>query len=123
MVVRKGLQKVYSEEGKLLKIIPFVAGVEHGITKEFNRDGALITITTYRNGYFQKEEKINRVDKLGLKQGIYREYYNNDSPKSEGSYKDDKKNGKFKEYDPNGRVVTKEEYCTGEIIITQKEEK
>ena len=122
MGVKNGLQKFYNEEGKLVKVIPFVSGVEHGMAKEYNANGTLITVTSYRNGYFQKEEKINRVDKLGMKQGIYRAYYDNDSPKSEGSYKDDKKDGTFKEYSPDGRVVSKEEYRNGELIVTQKKE-
>jgi len=119
MAVKNGPQKFYSEDGKLMKIIPFVNGVEHGISKEYNSSGTLITITTYRNGYFQKEEKINRVDKLGLKQGIYRTYYDNDNPKSEGNYRDDKKDGFFKEYDLEGRVISKEEYRNGELVVAR----
>jgi len=120
--VKHGLQKFYSEEGNLMKVIPFVSGVEHGVSKEYNSEGTLITITTFRNGYFQKEEKINRVDRNGLKQGIYRTYYDSDVPKSEGMYKDDKKDGIFKEYSPDGRIVSKEEYRNGELILEQKKE-
>ena len=59
---------------------------------------------------------------MGLKQGIYRTYYDNDSPMSEGMYKDDKKDGIFKEYSPDGRIVSKEEYRNGVLIVEQKKE-
>ena len=65
-----------------------------------------------------KEEKINRTDRFGMKQGTWKELYENDSPKSEGFYKDGKRDGIFKEYDSNGRVVKKEEYRNDILIQT-----
>jgi antitoxin component YwqK of YwqJK toxin-antitoxin module len=53
---------------------------------------------------------------MGLKQGPYKEYYDNDAIKSEGNYKDDKKDGTFKQYAEDGRVIKKEEYRNGELM-------
>jgi antitoxin component YwqK of YwqJK toxin-antitoxin module len=92
------------------------------MAREYNPGGTLILVTTYRNGYFQKEEKINRVDKLGLKQGLFKDFYDNDQAKTEGNYKDDKKDGIFKEYSMDGRVIKKEEYRNGELLVAQKKE-
>jgi uncharacterized protein len=122
MGIKSGLAKFYREDGSLEKTIPYVNGVEHGMAREFAEDGRLILATTYRNGYFQKEEKINRIDKLGMKQGIWKEFYENDQPKSEGNYKDDKRDGIFKQYSMDGRVINKEEWRNGELLIAQKKE-
>ncbi len=105
------------------KVIPFTSGVENGLAKEYRKDGVLITVTNYRNGYFQKKEKINRIDKNGLRQGLYREYFGNDKVKTEGFYKDDKKDGIFKEYNAEGRVIKKEEYRMDVLIPTLAEDK
>ena len=107
----------------MIRLVPYVNGVENGLSREYNSSGTLITVTNYKNGYFQKEEKINRVDKGGMRQGVYREYYEIDQIKTDGTYKDDKKNGIFKEYSMDGRVIKKEEYRMGELIQTTAEDK
>ena len=91
--------------------------------REYNNEGLLITVTHYKNGYFQKEEKINRLDRNGMKQGLYRDYYDSDQVNHEGTYRDDLKDGIFKEYSLDGRVIKKEEYKRGELIISQAQEK
>jgi uncharacterized protein len=122
MAVKNGISKFYTEAGKLQKTIPFVKGVEHGMAKEYADDGRIILSTTYRNGYFQKEEKINRIDKLGMKQGVWKEFYDNDAVKFEGTYKDDRRDGFFKQYAMDGRVLSKEEWRNGELILAKKKE-
>ncbi len=121
--VKNGLFKLYTSEGKIFKSIPYSNGVENGLAKEFRKDGIIITVTNFKNGYFQKEDKINRVDKNGLRQGLYRDYFANDKVQFEGNYKDDKKDGFFKEYNSEGRVVKKEEYRMGVLIPSIVEDK
>jgi len=77
----------------------------------------------HRYGFFQREEKINRIDRNGKRQGPCKEYYETDQVKNEGSYTDDLKDGLFKEYAQDGRVIKKEEYRMGELIPDEKEEK
>ncbi|HLG36239.1 MAG TPA: toxin-antitoxin system YwqK family antitoxin [Bacteroidia bacterium] len=118
MDVLSGVSKYYNANGKLQKQVNFINGIESGLAKEFSADGLIVTLTTYRNGYIVKEEKINRTDRFGMKQGTWKELYENDSPKSEGFFRDGKRDGFFKEYDRNGRVVKKEEYRNDILMQT-----
>jgi len=51
-----------------------------------------------------KKDTINRVDKKGSKQGIWRKYYTNSNLKYEGNFKDDYRIGQFKFYYENGKI-------------------
>jgi antitoxin component YwqK of YwqJK toxin-antitoxin module len=50
-------------------------------------------------------EKINRTDNANRKQGKWKTYYKDGTIRSDGFYKDGKKNGVFKEYDKNGSLI------------------
>ena len=117
---RDGEAKYYNEQGILTKTIPFVEGVENGIAKEYGLDGIVITLTTYRNGYINKQEFINRKDKEGLKQGLWKELYSNSQTKWDGNYTDDKKNGMFREFTPDGRIIKREEYVNGVFVKNEE---
>ena len=119
MDVLHGMSRFYNEEGELTRQSNFVNGIETGISKEFS-NGRIITLTTYKNGYITKEEKINRTDRNGMKQGSWKDLYENDAVKNEGFYRDGKRDGIFKEFDRNGRVVKKEEYRNDILVQTVK---
>ncbi len=51
-----------------------------------------------------KKDTINKLDKKGLKQGLWRKYYTNNNPKYEGVFKDDYRVGQFKFYYENGKL-------------------
>ncbi len=99
--------------GKLKQIIPFVNGKEEGVGLEFAPDSIIITITEYKMGYIQKEEKINRKDAKNLKQGIWKEFYPTSALKQEVTYTDDKMNGYLKEYSPSGSLLNTTKYING----------
>ncbi|MEP7265208.1 MAG: hypothetical protein ABI772_11955, partial [Bacteroidota bacterium] len=109
--------KYYDEQGILNKTITYKEGVENGLTKEYADDGRIITIITFKNGFYQKEEKINRIDKFGFKQGTWKSFYADDMIKSDGVFKDDKKNGMFREYTPDG-LILKIELYKNDILLT-----
>lgn len=117
---RDGECRYYGEKGNLFKLVPFVDGVENGMAKEFGEDSLMITLTTYRNGYINKQEFINRRDKMGLKQGVWKELYGNLQTRWDGNYTDDKKNGIFREFTPDGRIVKREEYVNGEFVKNEE---
>ena len=50
----------------------------------------------YENDQYVKDKKEN---------GVFKEYYEDDQPKSEVTWKDGKKQGPFKEYHANGHWV------------------
>ena len=69
--VKQGYTFFYKEDYKH-KEVPFVNGKEEGIGREFSKDSLILTITVYKNGYVTREEKINRKDKFGKKQGNWK---------------------------------------------------
>ena len=120
--VKTGEARYYHENGKLQKVIPFVDGLENGISYEYDENGSIISVLSYKRGFFLKREEINRTDKFGLKQGIWKDFYSNGQPKWEISYKDDKKHGFYKEYTKEGFVTNFEEY-QNDSLVTKGEQK
>ncbi len=51
-----------------------------------------------------KGDTINRVDSKGLKQGLWRKYYNTDTLFSEGIYKNNIHTGTFNTFHKNGKI-------------------
>jgi antitoxin component YwqK of YwqJK toxin-antitoxin module len=107
---KNGLSVFYDEFGHKIKTVNFIESVENGYAKEFVNDTLVVKMSLYKNGYIVKEESINRIDKKGLKQGVWKRYYSNDMVQWEGNYLNGKKNGFFKEYDLEGKVIQKDEY-------------
>jgi antitoxin component YwqK of YwqJK toxin-antitoxin module len=113
--IKDGNTYYYSNDGKLIRIIPFENGLENGISKEFDKDSVIIEITEYQRGMVINRERINRKDKNGLKQGVWKTFWDNDKTKWEGVYFNDKKNGFFKTYSPEGNLLTIEKYINDEL--------
>jgi antitoxin component YwqK of YwqJK toxin-antitoxin module len=114
--VKEGLTNYYYKEGPLSKKIPFIKGKEEGLAREYDLDGTLITIIEYKGGFIRSQEKINRHDANGLKQGIWKEFYSEGKIKNEGRYTDDLKNGYFKDYDEQGNLVNTSKYEFGKLV-------
>ena len=103
----------FNKVGKLKKIIPFVNGKEEGEGFEYSLDSTIITITQYKMGFVQKEERINRRDANNHKQGIWKEFYPSDIIKKEVNYSDDQMDGYLKEYSPKGSLISATKYVKG----------
>ncbi len=110
--IKNGLSTFYKEEYKS-KEVPFVAGKEEGVGKEYSKDSLIITITTYKNGYITREEKMNRRDKFGKKQGSWKSFYENGKVHTECRFVDDKLDGYFLEYGQDGNLIKTEKYEYG----------
>lgn len=104
--IKQGNTNTYYADGKLRMFVPFVNGLEDGISKEFSPDGTVITFLEYKKGFMVSRERINRKDRNGLKQGRWKFFYDNGIVKLDGVFKDDRKNGYFKEYDENGQLLS-----------------
>jgi uncharacterized protein len=102
--IRQGTSYYY-ENGKLKLVINYVKGKKHGLSREFDESGAIITLYEYKNDYLIFKEKINRKDNKGLKQGTWKEFYKTDKIKSEANYVNDTLNGYYKEFDELGKMV------------------
>jgi len=108
--IKQGPSTYYYPDGKIRLIINFVDGLENGIARELAPDGSVITYMEYKKGFLVSRERINRKDSKGLKQGRWKFFYDDFTIKQEGIFKDDKKNGYFKDYDENGSLLTVKKY-------------
>src|ERR1035437_9080575 len=77
---------LYFKSGKLKQLIPFKDGREEGQGFEYDTSGTIITIIDYRADFIKKQEKINRRDKDGLKQNVWKEFYPNGNLKNECTF-------------------------------------
>jgi antitoxin component YwqK of YwqJK toxin-antitoxin module len=103
----------YYGTDSISKIIPFEKGREQGIGYEYDKQKNIISIITYKNGFIVKNEKINRTDEKGRKQGVWKTFYDNMNIKTECKYFDDKLNGYYKEYNEKGEVIKTIKYIDG----------
>ncbi len=108
----------YFEDGYLRYEFKFKNGRKHGLGKEFNSEGRIITYYQHRNDVIIKKVKINRYDDQGLKQGQWINYHPNDRVHIEANYLNDKLHGYYKEYDIKGQLKKNIRYFNGEIRET-----
>lgn len=119
--LKNGMTFLY-KQGYMYKQIPYVDGKENGIGKEFAKDSTVITISSYKNGFISREEKINRTDYRGKKQGVFKDFFPlSDHEKLVATYTDDKLNGYLKEYNFRGDLVKTEKWVDGVLQKNNKE--
>jgi antitoxin component YwqK of YwqJK toxin-antitoxin module len=114
--LKQGFTNYYYKEGPLWRKIPFVKGREEGTAYEYAPDGTIITLIDYKGGFIRSQEKINRKDGKGLKQGVWKEFYADGKLKTEGHYSDDLKHGYFKDYDTKGNLLNTTKYEFGKLV-------
>ncbi len=113
--LKEGNSFYYYPTGELKEMIYFKSNSKHGQAREFSKDSVIISVLEYKDNYLINRERINRTDKVGRKQGSYREYYENGSVKMEEHFLDDQLHGYYREFDVRGVVVTAMRYERGEI--------
>ncbi|MFH1159366.1 MAG: hypothetical protein V1733_00250 [bacterium] len=113
--VKEGYTRYELPDGTKKMDIPFVKGLEQGIGKGYSPDGEVITITEYKKGFIVDRMKINRWDKNGQKQGKWITFWENGKIKTEGTFRDDRKNGYFKEYSEKGDLIAIAKYIDGAL--------
>lgn len=118
---KSGLAFSYYSNGTIHTETPYVNGAEKGMEYEFNPKGEIITITEYQNGIFVRQEKINRKDKNGDKQGLWKEFYDDRTVKSEGRYQDNLKHGYWKDYSVKGMLIGTYKYDKGQLVTDAEE--
>jgi uncharacterized protein len=119
---KEGTAYIYFPDGKILQTIAYNAGKKEGLSKEYDEKGNLITLLEYHNDFLVSREKINRVDSKGLKQGDWKEFYQNGKIRSEKTYVDDQLHGYYKEYDNKGNLVLTMLYDKGAIVKSNVED-
>jgi len=112
--IKQGLTTYYYPDSTINRTVNFVNGREDGLSKEYGEDGRVITLTTYKKGYVVSRERINRLDSEGRKQWAWKFFHPNGLVKTEGKYKNDLKNGYFKDYDEKGKLLSTSKWIDGE---------
>jgi antitoxin component YwqK of YwqJK toxin-antitoxin module len=114
--VKQGVTKIFYRNGSVKQRVPFKDGREDGQGFEYDTTGIIITIIDYKAGFIKKQEKINRRDKNGLKQNVWKEFYPNGKLKNECTYVNDLREGYLKEYSMNGDLQNTTKYISGKIV-------
>lgn len=119
---REGTAYFYFPDSKVQQTIGYNNGKKEGLSKEYDKNGTIITLLEYNNDFLVSRQRINRTDSEGLKQGDWKEFYPNGNVKSETSYKDDLIHGYYKEYDNRGVLVMTMLYDNGSIVKSNVED-
>ncbi len=113
--IKDGYTRYFYTDGRMKLEVPFVKGMEQGFGKEYATDGTIITLTEYKKGFIVDRLRINRKDKAGLKQGKWFLFYDNGTIKQEGTYREDLKDGYFKDYTETGDLLKISKYVMGDL--------
>jgi antitoxin component YwqK of YwqJK toxin-antitoxin module len=113
---KEGTAVIYFPDGKIQQTFAYNGGKKEGQSKEYDKEGNVITLLEYNNDFLVSREKINRLDNKGLKQGDWKDFYPQGGIKSEKTYKDDLMHGYYKEYDSRGNLVLTMLYDNGSIV-------
>lgn len=111
--IKNGLTRYYYLDGKYKKEVNFREGLEDGSAREFDKDGRIITLITYKKGFITERELINRFDNNGKKHGPWKYFYPDGTIRQEGTYNHGLENGYFKEYDKDGNLISTAKYADG----------
>jgi antitoxin component YwqK of YwqJK toxin-antitoxin module len=102
-------------KGNIKTKIPFEKGKENGTAYEYDNDGNIISILEYSYGVLKKQERINRTDKSGEKQGTWKYFFPSGKVKSETTFQNGKKTGYSKTYSENGSLANIDKYVGDSI--------
>ena len=119
---KEGTGYIYFPDGKIQQTISYNTGKKKGLSKEYDKNGNIITLYEYNNDFLVSRERINRTDNNGLKQGSWKDFYPDGEKKTEKTYKDDLLHGYYKEYDSAGRLVLTMLYESGSIVKSRVED-
>jgi antitoxin component YwqK of YwqJK toxin-antitoxin module len=119
---KEGTAFIYFADGKIQQTYSYNSGKKEGLSKEYDKEGNIITLLEYNNDFLVSRERINRTDKNGLKQGDWKEFYPNGALKTEKTFKDDMIHGYYKEYDTRGKLVLTMLYDNGAIVKSRVED-
>jgi uncharacterized protein len=119
---KEGTAYSYFPDKKVQQTIAYNSGKKEGLSKEYDKEGNIITLLEYNNDFLISRERINRTDSKGLKQGDWKEFYPNGRIKTERTFVNDLLHGYYKEYDNRGILVLTMLYENGAIVKSKVEE-
>ncbi len=101
---KEGKSFYYPTDSTVLEV-NYSNGTKNGLAFELVHDTLITTLYEYKNGFLVFKENINRYDKDGKKQGVWKEFYPDGKVKKEMYYIHGILNGMYKEYAPTGQLV------------------
>lgn len=117
---KNGEAVYYYSSGTKSKELVYVEGKKEGLCVVYAEDdGRIISLITYKSDVVFKEDKLNRKDKFGAKQGLWREFFPSGKVKTEWMYKDDQLDGMVRYFKDDGSVMKTEVYRNGQRVIDQ----
>lgn len=119
---REGLSFYYDTSGYQKFSYLYKFDKRSGEGREFDKDGTIITLFSYYNGYLVETIRINRKDENGIKQGRWLDFYPNGNKKTEYNYFNGKLHGIYREYDINGKILSEKRYVNGEVYVPREED-
>lgn len=119
--VKEGFSKTFYKSGKTKSITPFIKGKIEGTVYEYSQDSLITAISVYKGGILQSFEKINQRDADNKKQGIWKDFYDNQEVKREQKFNDDSLDGYVKEFDRKGNLLSTKKYNNGTRILNAPE--
>jgi antitoxin component YwqK of YwqJK toxin-antitoxin module len=105
----------YFNTGNIKMSVPYVDDKKQGIGFEYDINKNIISIIRYRNNEIIVEENINRYNKEGNKEGIWKEFYTNGILKTEKNYINGKLNGYSKIFNEEGKLLESIKYKNNEV--------
>lgn len=120
--MKEGIGYIYFPDGKVQQTFTYNSGKKEGLSKEYDKEGNIITLLEYNNDFLVTREKINRTDNKGLKQGEWKDFYPDGRIKTEKTYKDDLLHGYYKEYDTRGTLTVTMLYDNGALVKSRVED-
>lgn len=112
-----GIRLNYFPDGKLKQKTPYKGNLKDGQARIYSKeDGRVIWLIRYEKDAVINREAINRFDAEGNKTGLWIEFHPNEVKKLEGNYVNGKRDGIFKEYDENGKLLNIYDYSEGELV-------
>jgi uncharacterized protein len=118
---KQGLSTYYNVKGEQEKIVRYKDGKRQGLTREYI-NGIVQIVYKYHNDFMIDREFINQTDNKGLKQGVWREYFDNDNIRIEENYKNGVLNGYYREYGQSGKMLVSKFYENGVLVENTDEE-
>jgi antitoxin component YwqK of YwqJK toxin-antitoxin module len=113
---KEGPSYLYHPNGQTKEESFYTNNKRNGFTREYDEKGTIIMVSNYKNGFLLEREKQNRKDENGLKQGLWRTYFDNGRPRTEAFFLDDLLTGTYKEFEENGNIKVLLQYANGNII-------
>lgn len=105
------IKKDYYSSGRVKSIGSYKNDVPEGVRREFNEKGEISKSYIFSNGKMIGE---GIIDQSGVKQGDWKEFYENGQKKAEGKYTGGKKIGNWVYYFPDGKIEQKGKYLPGD---------